>query len=1165
MENVIFVKSQVALDTNDRDKALDKLFDNQDRSAAVKAGKKTTFHCGTCFDNQDKTAAVKVKEIPVFQMYLNMAVTNLQDLARPFALDENMYAEEKVERQLKSNKPEIKEVVEKLANFLWLFQEDNPSEDYGEEEYRSYTVALVKRLYLLRNFFCHMNEKGIDALIADQKFYRFFAGNLTHQALNEAVKRNRQTDRLAGMKVMNPQEFCYHDDILKVFPGCHDAEDLRRELMVDPMPRMSKEEIEERLGVVAANNELAKDYEIRQENKYAFTRKGIVLLICMALYRDQAVEFCQALHDFKLVNNRWDEEEWEWFGQDLLPGEESNEMKAKIQKKTNSRQAFQDFFSYFSMKRSYNAVNAEDHNFACFADILGYLNKVPPVAWDYLSLEKERRMLAEKQAESGLGDKHRDSRFVLHKRAKDRTLSFLAGYCEDFELMKCIHFKRLDISSTFGRKRYKFGIENANDVRQNRHYAIQDNAIRFEWRAEKHYSDIHIDALHSAVSLDELRRMVIAFKSNCGFRLNDELDQYFTAYHRVLERILAEGECSFINRESYLGDLMAITCATREELLDDKTFQEKMAPYFPANLTRFFIPQDNIPTDQQLRDSLARVLRNQVTKDQGILKDMKALRDWRRLPAENRPRLQIQHDFNDGTLIHYVFRAMNLHLPADERFRQLPRGKQHNGCKDYEYQTMHAIIGRFGRMPKDAQAFWEKMDKRPSAKLLTQDLRNGVENYVSEEKKWLSAHPRFDANGKLIKARSSLEALSWASVKNHLIFCRSLLSGLESGDWGHERLMKECRNFGVPTGQSLSREAILRTVLKLDWVKWANAFNYKENRPWVDRHLEATGHIVPQVPLTNLFTALRMKPRDGQNPFFKNGRFCFGKALRETDKLPTGDVKLRDFYDKSFLMELANHGNVAGTAWDPALPEKPKEESEYDIAVKYRSMEKIPSKAEAMRKSVELADIEAQDYLLLYVLNQYHVRFAKVNDASNYKEKQKDNMKIMFDGGSVYEYFTKPEIVSFGRMNLLVRPNNRLRLIYPRIQANAEELANTYTPEELERPVDFYDAAAKFRRIEARDRRKRLEIMPLLFELEEKVGEEPVFDKSDPGLGQKRYQFYLPHVNGRPNRKQKAVPFEDFNFLIDVRNMVFHNGFNIKQEDIDKAKQVLRHFGVEES
>ena len=204
-------------------------------------------------------------DIPVFQLYLTIALDNIERICKRFEAKYNDiekvnwghdYEPSKIRRYLE--REGNCEMVEKLANFLWIFKIDNPADDYKKYECRARAIDLVERLYMMRSFLCHLNNSGIDSLIAGHSFYTFFEGELADNARNEAVSNCTKADKILKMRLMTPQVICY------------EGEDLQH------------------------------GKRIRSGCTYAFTRKGIIMLICLALYKDEAAEFCQSLHDMKL-------------------------------------------------------------------------------------------------------------------------------------------------------------------------------------------------------------------------------------------------------------------------------------------------------------------------------------------------------------------------------------------------------------------------------------------------------------------------------------------------------------------------------------------------------------------------------------------------------------------------------------------------------------------------------------------------------------------------------------------------------------------------------------------------------------------------------------------------------------------------------------------------
>lgn len=1077
-------------------------------------------------------------DIPVFQLYLTIVLDNIERICKRFEAKYNDnetvnwghdYEPSKIRKYLE--REGNRKLVEKLANFLWIFKIDNPADDYKAEECRDRAIDLVERLYMMRSFLCHLNNSGIDSLIAGHSFYTFFEGELADNARNEAVSNCTKADKILKMRLMTPQVICY------------EGEDLQH------------------------------GKRIRSGCTYAFTRKGIIMLICLALYKDEAAEFCQSLHDMKLCRKDVLEE--------YAAMEEAEREKnlCTLRKKASPRRAMHIFFSYYSMRRGYGAVREEDHDFICFTHILGYLNKVPSTAMAYLALKKERKMLDDLR-EKSKNESNKETKYMLHERLKPKTLSFLAKYCEDFRLFPSIAFKHLDTSDDIGRGRYFFKTDESD--KQDFHYIIRNDAIRFEWCPEEHYGDIHIDRLRSAVSLDELRRMIIA--SERGVKVNEALDKYFAAYHRILEKALGEvGKCfkdgkCFIDRSSYLGDLSTVTGATIEELSDDggdnKVFREKMSPYFPVNLTRFFIPKENIPIKEELTNDLMHEIKNQISYDEELINELEQMRKWAHIERDKRPEMPEHRRMNDGDYIYHVFRTINLYLSDENKYRQLPRGERHRGKMDFEFQTKHAIVGRF---PQDREAFWDI-------------LRGGSRMDPREDRRRLELADLW-SKFKMKKDRDeikTLPALSEAFLRCHLDFCKEKLTLLEGrGIKSREELERECRRYGVRVGLPLSEKALYSTILRIDWDKWHDAFNWKENMKWIDRRLDGSGHIVTQIPLTNSFTVrLLQKQMPRIEKKFPTRQYKGYVEFLFNDAIARGGIhwRLRDFYgeeqtssgqvaNQSILMNARITGSLAGTCWDTSLEEE------------FRSKEAVPSRRDLYSSAVELKKTYYEDLLLLSIAEKYQEKFNNSEAYSNSKVGQKF-IPIIKGGGSIYDFFETSLKMDVGNgLSVLVKPNDCLRLVFTRVRNRSEELhdillADGKTDEELKSGVDFNEVTGRMREVEAEDNRIRKKFLDLIFQLEGKIaGEAEVVNKyakliddapskeEDKRINEAMiaeiYRLYLNAVNGRKlDDKAKKLPRERFDELVKFRNFLLHGGFNISDEDVKKARETLRLFGI---
>ena len=189
---------------------------------------------------QVPTLARLERELPAFSLYLNYAVDNLKALV---GLNND---EDKLATRLAHM---TDDEVAKLADFLWAFRCECPERDLPKEfvDCREAVTGVVTSLFNLRHYFVHRGHAGIAPLLADRKLYVMFEGVLFPMARGEALRPGRKTEKLFKLKLMNVQE--YDED--------------------------------------------------KEKRVYAFTRKGLIFLICMALYKDDAEEFCRLLDDMK--------------------------------------------------------------------------------------------------------------------------------------------------------------------------------------------------------------------------------------------------------------------------------------------------------------------------------------------------------------------------------------------------------------------------------------------------------------------------------------------------------------------------------------------------------------------------------------------------------------------------------------------------------------------------------------------------------------------------------------------------------------------------------------------------------------------------------------------------------------------------------------------------
>lgn len=266
-------------------------------------------------------------------------------------------------------------------------------------------------------------------------------------------------------------------------------------------------------------------------------------------------------------------------------------------------------------------------------------------------------------------------------------------------------------------------------------------------------------------------------------------------------------------------------------------------------------------------------------------------------------------------------------------------------------------------------------------------------------------------------------------------------------------------------------------------------------------------------------------------------------------------------------------GSLAGTRWDTSLDEE------------LRSQEAVPSRRDFYSSAVELKKTYYEDLLLLSIAEKYQEEFNNSEAYSNSKVGQKF-IPIIKGGGSIYDFFETSLKMDVGNgLSVLVKPNDCLRLVFTRVRNRSEELhdillADGKTDEELKSGVDFNEVTGRMREVEAEDNRIRKKFLDLIFQLEGKIaGEAEVVNKYakliddapskeeekriNEAMNAEIYRLYLNAVNGRKlDDKAKKLPRERFDELVKFRNFLLHGEFNISDEDVKKARETLRLFGI---
>ena len=206
--------------------------------------------------NDFKTALdqlrIDEKERDAFTTYLSFAADNLGKL---FDVERGFSSRGPVREAFK--KKENARRVEQVAHFIWLFRDNAPKQNYPD--YTNVAERIIQKIVELRNCFVHIHDRPVSSgeLIVDQEFYRLIEGKLFGEARDAALgKIGLNTGKLGKMRLFNRHER-FDDD-----PG---------------------------------------------KTTYEFTRKGLIFLVCLVLYRDDAFEFCSHFEDLQLPPLRKDD------------------------------------------------------------------------------------------------------------------------------------------------------------------------------------------------------------------------------------------------------------------------------------------------------------------------------------------------------------------------------------------------------------------------------------------------------------------------------------------------------------------------------------------------------------------------------------------------------------------------------------------------------------------------------------------------------------------------------------------------------------------------------------------------------------------------------------------------------------------------------------------
>lgn len=1096
---------------NSREEAIAKLFrvpeQKKNRKGDVVMERREVFDKRTC-RKELKLAPVRAEfngvrdEVPSVILYLNYAINNLWTLAGMPAKDS-----ENVDQLVKKLVADEK-TFERIADFLWTFKFDEPQRDFSAaindrgslKDWKTSAEKIIRKIFDLRQFFIHSGEAGIGPVELDETLYRFLEDVLGNKARKAAGENpSFQTDKVNQLKIANKFG---HDN-----------------------------------------------------PKFQLTRKGIIFLTCLALYKDEAEQFCSLMHDLKLPKD-----------DRLTPGEMKNLTDEEFNRirPSGKKKALRAFFTHFSYRRGRKSLDAENQDHILFADLVTHLNKVPEPAYDYLRLDEERGRLAALAAASTEDEKNKRDKYALKKRDRAKFPQYVAAYIEDFAELPGIHFKRFDITPSTGRRKYLFGAENDNAVqdgehcRTDRHFSVYDGGVRFEWRATEHCEGggIRIKALRSSLAESDLPKIVLARKCAAG-QMNAHLDAYFAAYHRILERMVNTEDVSSFSTgdETYLRDFAIVSGKTVDEIKAD--FVGCLKPFFPMQLLRYFTKESGALSEGEKVAACKAELERTRAKADEFIRRLAARDEIKALAMDKRPSAKVKLrelsfkyppntlKFSPGDFVHQVFTLFNLVLTPENRFRQLSLGEQHReGIRDFEYQMLHASIGKFALDQTGLKRAIEK-DERRSMTLLP------IVNAVIDRARELGASGRKPINGRRPGPR--LQDLAVAACEQIVSISEDYLADAEidqAVDYFYGPVL------GVRMGADLSVDNLHRVILGVDYGKWAHAYDYEHHTPFVGRRLDAEEHIVSQVALPcgvvdRFFTVGPAAPRF--KGFVADGRFNAGTAIRERLKESVG---LRHYYDISPIaaaLKALKANPTSDLASVPGL----KTTYEVNVAEFGEEQRKAEVKSDLSKPALKAAAakikrFELQDLVLLFIAGEYRRRSGMGTDAG---DKRTD--------ATIYDYFTEMVPVK----GILVRRNDLLRPVFATIAAKKKEIAqiNGVTPD-AKGNYSFYDLQKVYQETRSCDFGVRRELMPRLARFEGMVKiypseyERTIADAKAAGcpvskgireMEYKHYRVAFPKMT-----------FEEYDTIVEARNLVCHqDNFNlVGNETIAKAEQLLKKY-----
>lgn len=811
-------------------------------------------------------------------------------------------------------------------------------------------------------------------------------------------------------------------------------------------------------SAVIADRSLVRRIFISKSEGFAYelTYSGVIFLCSMALYRDEAESFISGLKHMK---------KGDLYAKDL-----------------------KDFFICFSIRKKYQISGSADFYSLHFASVINYLNKVPLVSKEYLSLKQEREKLQALEAQSMEEERNKEFKYHLQPRMREKFTSFALAYLEDFDLLPELRFKRLNVNDNGREAEYLFGramkdsaLTDENDTRMDRHFVLNGNNAGFAWNpGDQHYGSIRIGEIRGSLTRDTLKKL-IALQLNApqlyaGVREN--IQEYLTVYHRMLEKILDfANDGSFFRLNDVLPELVALTGNTIEELQND--FVRLATPVLGPALVRILQPEEKKAADPA--EDLLHRLDLAIGQTHQFEKRIKT------------------EKIRDNAKISEVMAFFLLHSPRFP-FRQLPFSKQHRACLDYEFQTIHELIGNYPKYPKKLWKHFEKYeDKKEDEKFPASTKLSAQEtlDLIGERLELLKAAGP-------LKNASSLDELAVIAARERrrmYLKAREILQQKDAPEY-KETLEAWQKILGSSEARPISRESVFASILKLEEETWKNAYDYENKTPG-RRQVTDEEHIYSRFlfPANIIELLLRREnifPAASRNQNLYNAekaQFDFNRYFREM-KI---NLALRDFYDSSVLIQWLKDN--AGK--QSLMPVNTLKRNQVDSAIK------------------KIKEFHTQDKLLLKIaFNYYEKSHRKLAFTKEIREEK-----------SVYEIFTAPirvDLKAYG-IQYEVFLADRNKAIYGELERALPKFAATLKAQIGDgegKIFSFGELVTGYEAIRHSDRRiRKMFIMPIL-RLEKMEG-------GTPPEAQDQSAEYL-------HRKVPVLSLEEAKAITEFRNKMMH-------------------------